>query len=329
MAVLTDLPPEILEQIYHFLGSIDDVHHLGRACTKTHRVIQQRNIYLEIMRSVIYSSTQHRYDFQLCKALDLHRKIVGHLERHTSPLTASQLGPFSFNAWEMLLMRTATKCGSPSEWKDEAICDVLARYQGLRVLEDMWLERELQGPDFLSVDDTSDAQRLVHGFETLVNREQKFRDGDLPSRNPHTQHTWYYNKFNADQRGRFYAAVVCVWLLNEIRWVLTNFAYPANFTIQIEILESLKSRIEREARTPLLDELDRHAVFSFMYHHVLPLHALFLADANSSKLPFTFASDFSKDGAHCTRYSCSTHPPARSVSADSCNKQITPTLSNG
>jgi hypothetical protein len=199
-------------------------------------------------------------------------------------------------------MQTARSCSSPAEWTDDMICDILARYQGLRVLENIWLERELQEQDFLSVDDTSDAQRFVHRFATLVDREQKFRDGDLPRRNPNTPHTWYYTELNADQRERFYAAVTCVWLLNEVRWVLTNFAYPANFTVQIEILGALKARIEMETRTPLLDELDRHAVFTFMYHHLLPLHALFMADASSSKLPFTFASDFSKDTAHCTRY---------------------------
>ncbi|KAG9186713.1 hypothetical protein G6011_09821 [Alternaria panax] len=301
MAVLTNLPPEILEQIYHYLGSIDDVHHFARTCIKTHHVIQGRTIYLGIMRSIIHSSPQHRFDFQLCTSLALHRKIVTHIERHPSPLAASQPGAFNFSTWEAQLMQTGYRGCSAAEWTDDMICDVLARYQGLRVLENMWLERELQEQDFLSVDDTADAQRLVHRFATLVDCEQRFRDGDLHRRNLNTPHTWYYNKFNADQRGRFYGAVVGVWLLNEIRWVLTNFAYPANFTIQIEILEALKARIELEACTPLLDELDRHAVFAFMYHHLLPLHALFLADGNSSKLPFTFVSDFSKDTGHCTR----------------------------
>jgi hypothetical protein len=302
MAVLTNLPPEILEQIYHLLGSIDDVHHLGRACAKTHHVIQRRNIYLEIMRSIIYSSPQHRYDFQLCKALKLHRRIVAHIESHGSRLPASHPGAPSLNSWESELRNTAVVCNWPEEWTDDAICDVLARYQGLRILENMWLERELGEDDFLSVDDTSDAQRLANGFEVLVGRDEQFRDGDRASRNVKTPHTRYYSELNADQRGRFYAAVVCVWLLNEIRWVLTNFAYPAVFMVHIDILKSCKRRIAKQEHTPLLDDLDRDAVFSFMYHHLLPLHAPFLADASSSKLPFTYASDFTKDRAHCARY---------------------------
>ncbi|KAI4947659.1 hypothetical protein J4E91_006481 [Alternaria rosae] len=295
MAVLTDLPPENLEQIYHFLGSIDDAHHLGRT------FIQHHNIYLEIMRSIIYSSPQHRYDFQLNKALILHSKIVAHFAHNTSRLPASQPGA-NRNNWEYYLHNMASACSSPQEWTDDAVCDVLARYQGLRMLQNTWLERELQEQDFLSVDHTSDAQRLVHRFQTLVGRGEEFAYEGMPPRDVDTPHTWCYRKFNVDQRGRFYAAVVCVWLLNEIRWVLTNFTYPANFTVQIGILESCKSRILAEADTPLLDELDRHAVFAFMYQHLLPLHASFFADATSTNLPFTFVSDFSKDWAHCPRY---------------------------
>lgn len=111
------------------------------------------------------------------------------------------------------------------------------------MLQNTWLERELQEQDFLSVDHTSDAQRLVHRFQTLVGRGEEFAYEGMPPRDVDTPYTWCYRKFNVDQRGRFYAAVVCVWLLNEIRWVLTNFTYPADFTVQIGILESCKSRI--------------------------------------------------------------------------------------
>jgi hypothetical protein len=178
----------------------------------------------------------------------------------------------------------------------------------------MWLERDLKDRDFLSVDDTTDAQHLTDRFFTLVNRDEQFRDG---YRAPRTRETCEYEKFNADQRGRFYAAVVSVWLLNEIRWVLTNFASPANFTLQVGILEQLKKRIAAKTETSVVDELDRYAVFSFIYLHLLPLHALFLADANSAKLPFTFASDFTKDRAHCTRY-VALHPSTRLINTYSC-----------
>jgi hypothetical protein len=40
MAALLDLPTELLELIFMFLGSIDDVHSFGRSYRKTYNVIR-------------------------------------------------------------------------------------------------------------------------------------------------------------------------------------------------------------------------------------------------------------------------------------------------
>jgi hypothetical protein len=39
-----------------------------------------------------------------------------------------------------------------------------------------------------------------------------------------------------------------------------------------------------------------------MYHHLLPVYGIGLADQDTAKLPFTFSSDFSKDVGFSTRY---------------------------
>jgi hypothetical protein len=301
MAMLTDLPTEILEQIYHLLGSIDDVHYFGRACRNTHHVIRRQNIYIEIMRSVIHNSPRHRYDYQLCMILYLHQRIVIHFEEHFTQLPVTQHPVYHLNVWESDLELATHPSPLEIAWTDEIICDVLARYQGLRVLEDVWLQRQLKETDFVSIDDTSDAQGLRRNYNILVDRDGEFKDGEIPPRNLKTPHTRFYTDLNADQRGRFHAAVTCVWLLNEIRWVLTNFVFPAGFAVQVELLETCKENIAKEEVTPLLDDLDRYAVFAFLYHHLLPLHGAFLADGYSGQLPFTFEADFSKDEAHCSR----------------------------
>ena len=56
MSYMTRLPKEIIEIIYHNLGSIDDVHHFGRACKATYDVIRRQTMYNSIMRSVIGNS---------------------------------------------------------------------------------------------------------------------------------------------------------------------------------------------------------------------------------------------------------------------------------
>ncbi|KAF2833332.1 hypothetical protein CC86DRAFT_8359 [Ophiobolus disseminans] len=308
MAVILDFPPELLELVFHHLGSIDDVHHLGRACKKTYSIVKRKTLYIEIMRSIIRKSPQHRFDLQLCRMLELHRNIVGHMQEKNSHLPATQSNQFmtTLNTWESALgLATAqitceNMCCSnclPSE----TIYEVLARYQGLRVLEDMWLQRQLTGSDYLSADQGSDAKELTASLRMLVDRYELYMADDLPPRSSSTPETIHYTAFTADQRARFHSALTCVWLLNEIRWVFTNFVFPTRFSVQVSLLETCKINIGSQSRISVLEELDQHAVFKFMYHHLLPIYGTCLQDRNLSMLPFTFSSDFTKDRGHSAR----------------------------
>jgi hypothetical protein len=111
-----------------------------------------------------------------------------------------------------------------------------------------------------------------------------------------------YTIFNADQSERLYSAVTYVWLLNEICWILTNFVYPARFDLQIDLIAKCMSFLADQKHTTLLDELDQCTVFRPMYHHLLPLYGISLADQSVAQLPFTFAYEFTKDVGHTSRY---------------------------
>lgn len=311
MAVLTDLPYELLGQIYHHLGSIDDVHYLGRTCKLTHHVIQHKSSYVDIMRSVISQAPQHRYDVQLCQMLRLHGAIVSHFERggHPLPTTMSTRLEYSLNEWEEALLCAASSpdptCNvrlCSSCLTDEMVYDILARYQGLHVLQDVWLERQLNESDYLPANRSLNENRLLNFYQILVGRGRQFRDGEIYARDTNTPETETYIKFNGDQRGRFHVATVYVWLLNEVRWVLTNFRYPTRFDLQIHLLEHcMKQIVAGDKRKNLVDDMDRNAVFRFMYHHLLPLYSTSLADRDSSKFPLTFSTEFTKDIVHCMR----------------------------
>lgn len=311
MATLWILPPELLEIMLRLLGSIDDVHNMGRTCKKAYDLLQRPTTYVKIMRSVIGRAPQHRYELQLCKMLDLHHDVVQHIQHHSSLLPATQLSPFGYdwNKWESALT-TATRAATCDDvccsdcLPDFIVYDILARYQGLRVLENLWLERQVNANDYFSVNESSDASALslTHGYQVVINRNDLYQDGELPSRKRATPETAAYTTLNSDHRARFYSAIICVWLLNEVRWVLANFHYPGRFDLQIRVLETCKENIFERSREPLLDELDQYAVFRFMYHHLLPVYGLSLAEQDISKLPFTFSSDFGKDQGYTARY---------------------------
>ncbi|KAH7095508.1 hypothetical protein FB567DRAFT_460445 [Paraphoma chrysanthemicola] len=289
MATFLDLPPELLQPIFQHLGSIDDVHYLMRTCTKTYEAMRRPRDYVNIMRSIISQSPQH---------------LVTELRHNNNQIHATPLIPgYILNPWEKNFAAAITEGkfeyrSRPESYSDELVYEILARYQGLRVLEDLWLKRQLTATDFLAPDEAVDCDDLFHTYRNLIRRNELFEDRELQSRCRRTPETRYYNRLNADQRARFYAAVVKVWLLNEIRWFLTSFSYPSTFDLQIELLQMSKDYLKDQRHTPLLDELDSFAVFKFLYHHLLPLHGNALADQNSVKLPLTFSSNFTADYGH-------------------------------
>lgn len=303
---LTSLPPELIQSIYHHLDTIDDVHSLGRTHSKIFHVIERRTVYTEIMRSIIGRSWVHKYDLQLCSILDLHRKIVQHFRDGGMPLSvSSDQGRQSYNQWEESLANSTVllECPfgpCPTCIPDTVVYDILARYQGLRVMQDLWLTRQIEKPDLLAADDVLDVDddEFLRRYKCLLDRSQDFRQGDLASRTKKDLATRSYTQLNPDQSGRLYSAIVFIWILNELRWVLTNFQYPLRSHRYIGILDKCRADLIQLAHNPVLDQLDRYAVFTFMYHHLLPLHSPVLQEQNSSNLPLTFTTGYHIAGVH-------------------------------
>lgn len=212
-------------------------------------------------------------------------------------------GPLNFHPLETQLVSAVTSdCVHGPCTKclpDGRIHEILARFQGLRVLEDQWLARPLTDDDLLSVNRSSDEHELIRMCDVIMERDQDFRDSSSHSNtNPK-------NFFNTDQRSRSYSATIAVWLLNEVRWVFTNFVFPApGFALQIRFLEVCQEWIAKQSENSLLEELDQYAIFRFLYHHLLPIYGSFLADRCSSKLPLTHSSQLEKSPVQCTRYVC-------------------------
>ena len=124
--------------------------------------------------------------------------------------------------------------------------------------------------------------------------------GAYPTRS--TTEAEFYTNLDADQKGRFHAAVTGLWLFNEIRWILTNFTHQSNnFSPLLIILDKCNEHIAKQSQTPVLDDLDRYAMHSFLYHHLLPTHSQVLANQCSSKLPLTFPLELENEPIYSTR----------------------------
>jgi hypothetical protein len=167
--MLSDLPVEVLELIFHHLGSIDDVHSFGRTCNATHHVINRQSVYTNIMRSVIGRSPQHRYDILLCRMLDMHRGIAYRWNRPIPPTQPSPdpYAPVTYHFFEALIMklfRECTHCPSKECLPDTRVHEILARYQGLRILEDQWLLRQLVDKDLFQTDTSMNEHAHIRAY---------------------------------------------------------------------------------------------------------------------------------------------------------------------
>lgn len=164
MAILSDLPEEILDMVFMHLSGIDDVHNLGRACTAAYHVIQPSSNYKKIMRCVVGRAPEHRFDISLCMMLDLHCNIVRHFTDGHGPLVATQPGSICHDTEVSLVNAVTFECpkGPCTEClPDDRVHEILARYQGLRILEKEWLARELSDTDVLPIEyDTREADYL-------------------------------------------------------------------------------------------------------------------------------------------------------------------------
>lgn len=293
MSTLTQLSNEVLTIIFHHLGSIDDVHHLARTCRLLSKIIQgkdQSRIYKKIMRSVIINAPHHRFDIQLCRMLDHHAEVVRHfVNGGQAPSPNSPELLIQRPVAEVILNKTELdgSCEPEDILSDEHVCDILARWQGLRFLQDLWLARELGDSDYLPVNPkgASAAADFVSNRDTLRGLSHSGR----------RTRSDVYTSFKAYQQERFHATVTKLWLLNEIRWNLCCYAYPGDpsipFTWALHELDRCKEKLDAQIITPVLDHLDLYAVYAFLYQHLLPLHSSVLADRPSAWLPLTYGSD--------------------------------------
>lgn len=302
MAVLTDLPPELIEQIFHDLGSIDDVHCLGRSCRKMCRIIQRQNLYVLIMRSIISQGSQHRYDHQLCQMLQLHRDVAAKIRNQSTLLFVDRGAPRRWKEDATTEWKERLKAifappmdaghGNGAILTDNEVYEILARYQGLRFLENTWLCRQVISKGFITADEHDNVDQLLGAFQSLLDHLDTIQSTRSQSHQSSTTNSRTTKSFGPDQRARFHSAITHNWLLNEIRWLFTQFG-PVGHVIPVELLEECKDNINSHDNKPLLDNLDQYATFRFLYHHLLPSCSSVLTDRSMSKLPLTFTNDSS------------------------------------
>jgi hypothetical protein len=299
MAILLALPTELLTLVYKNLDSIDDVHHLALACKATYLAINPSSTYRGVMKRIICTSHQHKFDIVLCYLLELRKKIV-HYFQSGGKRNLIGTGPGDTHHTIAMALRDGFRefalkddpMSPYTEISDSYLDEILARWQGLRVLQSLWLERELVDDDYLVPDHTRRRPAFAAAYKALHARGWGY-ENELVKSGRET-HCLDGRGFNAEQKIRFHAAVTRIWTLNEIRWIFTNFDFGATNQPSPQqayfwsFLCLCNAFFRNYGGVPVLDRLEEYSLHTFLYHHLFPTHSRSLANQSSSRLPLTF-----------------------------------------
>ncbi|EON61313.1 hypothetical protein W97_00526 [Coniosporium apollinis CBS 100218] len=229
------------------------------------------------MRSIIIHAKHHEYDIALSHLIEQRQSFISFYaaggcasprrkeDRRTTLSTSDSL------EWSTTL---PTDCSL----SDEMVCDILTRWQGLRVLQDLYLESEPPPASYRPMREyraPGGSRRRTpaqssSGSQSITVFDPAYDTIDCGGRT-----------FDAEQKQRFYRALTYLWLLGEYRWLLSHDHDQIRFDAAIKV--DFDRKLQSHVREPLanfkqedramLDALDALDVFEYLYTSLFPAHS--------------------------------------------------------
>ncbi|KAL2371635.1 hypothetical protein BDBG_17381 [Blastomyces gilchristii SLH14081] len=166
MSSILDLPSELLLLIFENLDDLDDVLHLGRACRQLYNCLDGGQNRLRIYKSVIARAAHHQYDIQLCYLIEANQRYTSNYLtfQDEPPASCRPQGQFLSKSFQVLT----------SDLQDEFVWSISTRWQGLRLLRDLYRHPAIQSAYSCSSLRYRDEYLSEQGVEMLR------REGSLP-----------------------------------------------------------------------------------------------------------------------------------------------------
>ncbi|PSN61082.1 hypothetical protein BS50DRAFT_593413 [Corynespora cassiicola Philippines] len=246
MVGLQDCMNELLLKIYLHLHSIDDAIHFARCTKRLFAVFDTKR--LQIMKNIVLNSSIHTHDIALCHFQDAYHEFpteqlpgsFGHMPVELRPL------PLRFE-----------QCLHANSLSDRQVWDVVARWQGLKSLQHLYLDpkinRRYMESSCLTGDNEPPEMEAVDILQ-LFRNDKKHED---PSTEVPTTIV-----FSPSEKGRFYKALTGYWLAIESRKFAELCCYP-RLSIQNEIWDKVATMWQE--KKDLQDSLDVLEVHDFVY----------------------------------------------------------------
>ena len=230
MSMLIDCTPELIINIYQCLDNIDDALHLARCCRHTHAVFETHRLF--ILKSIIVSSLLSGLSSDL---------LSGYTRAPDELYPTAAVFQQAFHA---------------SSLSDQQVWDVMARWQGLRLLQDLYLNPAIQSKYRDSPCETGmDAPGHSKALDILVLAQEE-------QESSHSHRTFAAAPtFSPDETGQFYKALTAYWAATEGLKLASHFRCPEN--TEEEIRDGLEALWHR--RSNLQESLNTLEVTDFTY----------------------------------------------------------------
>ncbi|KAF3482085.1 uncharacterized protein GIQ15_04844 [Arthroderma uncinatum] len=250
MASLLNLPNELLLFIFKELGDLDDVAHLERSCRHLHSLLEYGSHRLDIFRAVIINAEHHKYDVDLCYFIEANQAYASNYIDKLIPADDSRPRYSKFFEIYDEGVNTLT---------DEFVWWIACRWQGLRILQDLYLNSSINASFCRSVytyneHDTS----CTHTCNRLA------AEGPLhkPNVGPLTLNT--VTSFSSRQTQRFYQALTAIWLPIEALVLARVSVYPTSDEQQI-VFDYVTDIWEGDGRGSLSESFDILETYDFVW----------------------------------------------------------------
>ncbi|KAI9837503.1 MAG: hypothetical protein M1819_007153 [Sarea resinae] len=247
--LLANLPAELMLLLYRSLENIDDVYHLARSCRRLHDILEAGRNRLVIMRSVILNSEIHKYDVRLCRFIDVN-------QAHASAITEAADRTTGRPDSSVFKACYSTECRNIS---DEHVWEIVCRWQGLRLIQDLYLHPIIQQA-------YSDSM-FPYDVHTLVDTLKLTEETPVPALKDCLISS-KQRSFNSEQTGRFYAATTAHWLAIEA----LRLAHASTYHLSTE-RNTRYSQIHHmwkdNEEMSLQESFDVLEVYDFIYGYLL------------------------------------------------------------
>jgi len=268
MPVMLDIPVEVMIMIFCDLQDFDDVYHLSRCCRELHSILHTGATYLTVMRSIMVRNTHsqsrlclmclqrcsdvYKNDLKLCKIIETNQAFSEiYKSQAERPQEIGIKGQEFYDAVEV----------RPEDLTDERVYTIICRWQGLRVLQDLYLDTTIgarySDSTFPYVGELDPAETTLLTEDSVrISHVQNIAQ-DLPNKS-----------FNARQTQRFYKALTSYWLAMESHWLLCRSIHDTWEELW-KLRDSVDNIWSGNPQRDVLESLELIEVYDFVYGFLL------------------------------------------------------------